>query len=175
MTRNKSGPHISTLAAMAAIVLTLFIAGGTLSAAYAVETTETKIERLLELTPGITAEEAEEAVRLTAETLGQTFEQTLDDAVLEAETHSFRTARTATAANIVLGAGNQGGDVFYSPASTSGFAHGHSGIYTSTSEIVEAPGVGKKARYTHCTNVLVGKGAQKQSVTTSGESHQGRQ
>lgn len=167
MIHNKSGPCVKVLASLAAIVVALLMAGGTMSAAYAVETEETKIERLIELTPGITGEEVKEAVRATAETLGLTYEQTLDLAVVEAETHSFHAPQAIAAANLVLGGGRQAGDVFYSPASTLGVVHGHSGIYTSPSEIVEAPGPGKKSRYTHCTNVLVGSGTQKQSVSTS--------
>jgi uncharacterized protein YycO len=66
-----------------------------------------------------------------------------------------------------IGTANNRGDVFYSPASTLGYEHGHSGIYHSTSNIVEAPGKKKTVRNTSHTNVKVAAGAEKQSVSTT--------
>ncbi len=66
-----------------------------------------------------------------------------------------------------MGPAKRKGDIFVSPASTFFVQHGHTGIYYSTTTIVEAPGAGKKSRSIAANKVQVGRGAVKQYVRTT--------
>lgn len=55
----------------------------------------------------------------------------------------------------------------YSPVSTLGVTHGHSAIYYTSSNLMEAPGPGYKSRLISASDLKVWKGAVKQTVKTT--------
>jgi uncharacterized protein YycO len=99
--------------------------------------------RLLQLNPGVSAQELKDSAMEYAASAGITYEEALSQA----------------RARKVIGAGDRQGDVFYSPSSTGGVEHGHVGLYSSEERITEAPGTNKKsgtfdvARREYCVNV----------------------
>lgn len=67
----------------------------------------------------------------------------------------------------VVGNATRTGDVFYSPASTKGIKHGHSGIYYRTHTVVEAPGKEYLSRSISAKRLEVCDKTQKQHVALS--------
>lgn len=122
------------------------------------------------------ATEAEESYYDTGEYDGETdyalegeyIESSENDEYFAAEDEPVMEARSGGAnRNISVGTGRQKGDVVYTPATTAGANHGHSGIYHAPKTLVEAPGTGKKAKTTSSTSFKVAKKAKKQYVKTT--------
>lgn len=133
--------------------------------------TEEAVERLVELNPGTTEEEMSAGLREYAEENGQSYEQVVDDALQAAEEEEaqwqkdkaeYEFDRETRAAKAVgkLPRVRVGGDIFYNPASTVGIKHGHVGVYSSQTRIVEAPGIKQRSRETDIRNVSVYKTSQ---------------
>lgn len=68
--------------------------------------------------------------------------------------------------SFVLGAAHNAGDIFYTPANTSGWNHGHTGIYSTRTLIVEAPGPFKVSHEVPANSVRVSSGSQIMEVKT---------
>ncbi|GAA1849888.1 hypothetical protein [Myceligenerans crystallogenes] len=68
---------------------------------------------------------------------------------------------------IILGYADRKGDLFISPAWTSIANHGHTGIYYSTTVVVEAPGSSSNSRSISGQRVKVCPGAERMKVETS--------
>lgn len=159
-------------AALIAASLTLSAGGASASE------TDDLIDELLGDNPGVSQSELLEDAQSYADENGTTVEQVLAEANRESELSILQAvappppkgtvyANGGGSGGIVLGSGNRVGDVFYSPASTLFVSHGHSGIYSSTTKIVEAPGTGKTVRQTSATSLKVARGAKKQTVNAS--------
>jgi uncharacterized protein YycO len=114
--------------------------------------------RLLQLNPGVSAQELKDSAMEYAASAGITYEEALSQARAEAEAHIGENSAGGCTRK-VIGAGDRQGDVFYSPSSTGGVEHGHVGLYSSEERITEAPGTNKKsgtfdvARREYCVNV----------------------
>lgn len=121
---------------------------------------------LVALNPGVLFSEMLETIEVVAASQGSTPADVASDTLVEARAHINR-ARAGANADKVVGPATAKGDVFYSPTSTLGVTHGHSGIYYSTTAIVEAPGPGAVVRNTNYANVLVASGSQIQHVSTT--------
>lgn len=135
-----------------------------------------RVVRLVELNPGASNADVMDAVKDIADRTGSDVDDVLDDVLAEAESHveaesSERALLSSSSSDddttYMLGKGNNTGDIFYTPASTLGYDHGHVGIYSSTSKIIEAPGIGKLSHEILATTVWVSKGAVKQNVRTA--------
>ncbi|KFI65527.1 putative YycO [Bifidobacterium cuniculi] len=173
---------MSAIAATASVVLLM----GNIPAAQATEyealSTTDKIQQLLESNPGVTFEEMAEAAKITASEQGTDLDAVLDGALAEVEVEDRflqgeqvqlqrlsgdGPKKATTAANRSIGTATYKGDVFYSPVSTAGITHGHSGLYTSKTSIIEAPGPGKKVIDHSWREVKVAAKSQKQYVKTT--------
>ncbi|NYH79263.1 uncharacterized protein YycO [Actinopolyspora biskrensis] len=131
------------------------------------------IERLVELNPGTSAEEMRSAARNYAESNGISAKEAAKDALDEAEA-SVEDANSpelmsspGESGSRTLGYGRNKGDVFYAPATTWGFNHGHNGIYYTTATIVEAPGGDDLSRANSAWNYSTDPGTKKQKVATT--------
>ncbi|MDR2113693.1 MAG: hypothetical protein LBO75_00245 [Bifidobacteriaceae bacterium] len=129
----------------------------------------TTVKQLVADNPGVTAGQIRQELTRYAKEKGITFETAVREAAKESSQH--RSNKTLSSgggkADKAIGKGKNKGDVFYSPVSTAGITHGHSGIYYTEKKIVEAPGPGKKVRNTEHTNVKVAKNSKKQHVNTT--------
>lgn len=162
---------LTSVAAVPALAVDSSTAGVTALSANAVKS----LKRLESLNEGVTEQELVNNSAAYARSEGISTEKALAVAVAEAEASE----RAASAAQngggkgrASLGPGKRKGDVFVSPASTLFIKHGHTGIYYSSSWFVEAPGkkangVALKSKKTQVKGYSVGKGAVKQSVSTS--------
>lgn len=136
---------------------------------------------LLALNPGLTRAELNRSLDSATRASGQTREAVIAGAVAEAR-QSLTAARPSTGRTVKLsgnrplsngggvlnlGSAAARGDIFVSPASTLFVQHGHTGIYSETNAVVEAPGPGKKSRATSTAAYKVGSGSVKQSVGVS--------
>lgn len=135
----------------------------------------TAIEQLAELNPGTTVEEMREAVAEAAaraqvhpDTLAR---QALDEALESlSDTRGTRdrsggdTSSSDGGGSRTLGHGKKKGDIYYAPASTLSINHGHTGMYYSTTTLIEAPGLGSRVTVLNADTKRVGSGAQKQTV-----------
>ncbi|MDR0482343.1 MAG: hypothetical protein LBH13_04175 [Cellulomonadaceae bacterium] len=112
-----------------------------------------------------------EAATVVATESGQVMREVIVAAAREAEAQELPEGgdgtRLGVGADIVIPASNFKGDVFYSPVSTLGVTHGHSGIFSTLQTIVEAPGPGKQVRNTNRSNVKVASGSHQQVVNTT--------
>jgi len=80
------------------------------------------------------------------------------------------TIHTASATSgTKLGSAAHKGDIFTAPSTTLWIAHGHSGIYSSTTTVVEAPGLGRVLKKTAASSIYVDPGARKLSIATTQE------
>lgn len=130
------------------------------------------LARLATHNPGITRAELTRAADEAALIEGKTRAEVIKTALAEAEASAAEAKagpRIAAAASggsgtVTLGPATKKGDIFVSPASTLFIEHGHTGIYSATSTVVEAPGTGKVSRSINAYQVSVGSGAVKQHV-----------
>lgn len=131
-----------------------------------------QIAEIVRLNPGSTAKEVRAEVAAMAKAQ-QTTPAAVRAAVLKEARASVQTTTVAARSSSsgggskALGAARNVGDVFYTPSSTAGVNHGHSGLYASKTVVVEAPGTGKVVRRIAATSVRVVSGAKKQSVSTT--------
>lgn len=165
------------------IVATIVISGSMIAAsapAFAAgeERDSQLLHTLAELTPGVGEAQLRADAEAYARETGLSAEQVLEQSVADAEasiaesnaarsTSAARSSGASGGGTVVLGAANNKGDIFVSPAATGFVQHGHTGIYYSTSTIVEAPGTGKKSQASAASSYRVGKGAVKQSVSVT--------
>ncbi|MCI6574435.1 MAG: hypothetical protein MSC53_04605 [Arcanobacterium sp.] len=129
------------------------------------------VTELVEQSPGASYEEMMQAVEDVAISTGTSETQVASEALAELNSQANNAriqprSGSKPSANKAIGTSRYRGDVFYTPASTAGVNHGHSGIYSYTTKIIEAnPGSGVAER-SH-TQVKVASGARKQYVSTS--------
>jgi uncharacterized protein YycO len=74
---------------------------------------------------------------------------------------------SGSGSTVVLGSAARRGDIFISPASTLFVEHGHTGIYYTTSVVVEAPGGDKLSRAVATSTYRVGSGSIKQYISAT--------
>ncbi|WP_311777151.1 hypothetical protein [Trueperella abortisuis] len=129
------------------------------------------IVELVERNPGTSFVEMEQAVKDAALATGASATEVAREALSEAgDPPGFVQIQPRSGskpkANQKIGTARNRGDVFYTPSSTAGVNHGHSGIYSYTTKIVEADtSTGVVERW--YTSVKVASGAHKQYVSTS--------
>lgn len=146
------------------------------------------ITELAAMSPGLSVAELELSLMEYAGENGLTLDQAAKKALAEGRQSVAEAAPIASASpmqagvavaasgsiarNLNLGSAKYRGDVFIAPAGTGFVQHGHTGIFYTTSTIIEAPGKGKTSRSTASSTYKVGRGAVKQYVrtTTSGRS-----
>ncbi|MBL0886724.1 hypothetical protein [Myceligenerans indicum] len=146
--------------------------------------TAAQVEELMRLTSyeSITDEarlEFTHELENVARSNGEPVEDVLEAAIAEAQDSLAETRRDAGSGSgvmalsgdsdscgtkRVIGNATQTGDVFYSPASTAGVQHGHSGIYYRTGTVVEAPGPNRNSRSVSATSLKVCDNTYKQHV-----------
>lgn len=175
--------HITARTAMrgaiaCAAATVLLGAGATAASATA---KDPDLERLVELTPGASRGQVQQAVAQVARSEGVTFDEAVERALAETEravgpdvsphgapdpakAGSLAKAGDPGGGDVLLGSAQRKGDVFWSPSSTAGVQHGHDGIYYTISSIVEAPGTGEVSRLASAAERYVPAGAQKQAV-----------
>ena len=139
------------------------------------------LEQLVALNPGTTTTDMIQFMDAAADrhgvTPGQFAARSLAEALASAEaskpldrgvTNRGATIRTASATSgTKLGAAAHKGDIFTAPSTTLWIAHGHSGIYSSTTTVVEAPGLGRVLKKTAASSIYVDPGARKLSIATT--------
>ena len=129
------------------------------------------IVELVERNPGTSYVEMEQAVKDAALTTGtsetEVAREALDEVENQPESMQVQPrSGSKPKANKKIGTARNRGDVFYTLSSTAGVNHGHSGIYSYTTKIIEAnPSTGVAERW-H-TSVKVASGTHKQYVSTS--------
>lgn len=135
--------------------------------AYALDTDPSpKEEEIANLSPRVSAtqvaEQIEDASILTGIAAAE-----IEESMLKEVKQKTAAASPASApiANLPIGNAPRRGDVYYTPAWTSGYNHGHVGIYSQTNRIVEALQNGVIERPTSI--VRVSSGSVKQYVRTS--------
>lgn len=129
------------------------------------------IVELVERNPGISYADMEQAVKDAALATGASEAEVAREALSEAgdPPGSIRIqprSGSRPEANKKIGTARNRGDVFYTPSSTFGVNHGHSGIYSYEAKIVEATPSAGVAERSH-TLIKVSAGARKQYVSTS--------
>lgn len=159
------------------ISLAVGLSASLLGSAPAQADSDSLAEQVASLSPGVSTSEIESNARQYARQNNQPYEAVLKAALSEgrqsaADSGLKRAGKNSTLSSggsgtVKLGRANRTGDVFYSPASTLFISHGHSGIFYSTTSIVEAPGSGKTVRRISSLTRKVGKGAKKQTVHLS--------
>ncbi|HGF7424392.1 TPA: hypothetical protein QFK82_000766 [Enterococcus faecium] len=110
-----------------------------------VQATEiSKIDRLLELQPGLSQSELLVSIDETARTMNISREEVIEISLSELESaiedteKEMRHLRGGSSGNKKLGTALNKGDIFYTPSSTLGIPHGHVGIYYAFNRIVES-------------------------------------
>ena len=134
------------------------------------ENVDSYISQLVEMNPGVSYGEFEDAIASEAIKSGRSELDVAKKALDElnaALAESGAATRLGANADRNPGKANQAGDVFYSPTSSLDVTHGHSGIYSTTTMVVEAPGPGQNSANHSYTNVKVAPGSLKQSVSTT--------
>lgn len=142
-------------------------------------TLDQTVERLVELNPGVTAEEMRKEITNYAKQEGLTESEVASEALRAAEDAeqdyiesstregTDKPAGARAAATSKLPKVRVGGDIFYNPAQTSFIRHGHVGIYSSQTRIVEAPGVGQLSRSKSAKDINADHGTKLMYVTIS--------
>lgn len=103
-----------------------------------------KIDRLLELQPGLSQSELLVSIDETARTMNISREEVIEISLSELESaiedteKEMRQLRGGSSGNKKLGTALNKGDIFYTPSSTLGIPHGHVGIYYAFNRIVES-------------------------------------
>ncbi|MBP3222770.1 MAG: hypothetical protein J6M18_02450 [Actinomycetaceae bacterium] len=106
--------------------------------------------------PGVTYAEIDELIkeeanskRVSPHVIAQSVlqENNKDVADVQKDVFLFSEERSSGGGNVQLVTARQAGDIFYSPSSTAGVKHGHAGIYSTKTQIIEAEGPGKKVHY----------------------------
>ncbi|WP_430791581.1 hypothetical protein [Actinoplanes sp. G11-F43] len=138
--------------------------------------------QLLALNPDLTAAELEASMREAATMTGNTYNQVVMKALVEAQNQAgTATASSATTSGKVsalgstnptctkrdLGTSRFRGDIFWSAASTYGVAHGHMGIFYQKNVVVEARGKGQLSGDFNVTGRQYCKNIEKMDVDTS--------
>ncbi|MFC6352390.1 hypothetical protein ACFP6B_00570 [Rothia nasimurium] len=129
----------------AAATLLLAFAGITTASA----SSDDSIAELVELNPGTSYSQMQADLSAYAEANNTTVEAVAQEALEDARgstTNNVASSSGFRQAVPVLPAGRNRGDIFVTPANTLGFDHGHTGLYFSAEEIIEAPG--KKGEHT---------------------------
>lgn len=110
-----------------------------------VQATEiSKIDRLLELQPGLSQSELLVSIDETARTMNISREEVIEislsklESAIEYTEKEMRQLRGGSSGNKKLGTALNKGDIFYTPSSTLGIPHGHVGIYYAFNRIVES-------------------------------------
>lgn len=154
------------------LAVTTVSLGGPLPASAA--PTEDKLSTLLSFNPGSTESEVMDTLLLQAHEEGSTIEAVLDEAyqeVVDAYGPGVNANYSVMSGSIVmdksLTVAQRKGDVFYSDSNKYVVNHGHTGIYSGTHTITEAPGQGWQSRNTNYKNVAVASGAVMMRVETS--------
>lgn len=142
--------------------------------------TDSKIRVLVEANPGSSYEEMLKSAQEVAGAQGKSLEMVLNEAIAETKSAEYTDAKqqnlprsgmstlnSGGSATQAIGPAGNAGDVFYSPVSNLGVTHGHSGLYTTTTSIIEAPGPGKTVIEHSHSYVKVAHNTQKQHVRTS--------
>lgn len=170
--------HARIRVTAAATLLAFGLVGGDV-AAPARASTDGPLEELLALNPGADAGEFSAQIAQTAAADGVSTDALIDRLLEEARAARSpgapprqlptlgATTRDSLTGSIALGSGARKGDVFYSPVSFAGVTFGHSGIYYSTTTIVEAPGRGHRSWSAPASQTRVASGTVKQSVSTT--------
>ncbi|MDO4820632.1 MAG: hypothetical protein Q4A03_01110 [Rothia sp. (in: high G+C Gram-positive bacteria)] len=136
-------------------------------------------EKILEFSPGLSAEELTQALSDYAAqeniTIDQAAQETLADLqgsltwVQQADqTEERRGADASSGTGVVrdrvLAPGANRGDIFVTAATTLEHDHGHTGIYCRSDRIIEAPGAGQVSRNVPLEEVPVAAGTEIMSV-----------
>jgi len=136
------------------------------------------LEALVTLNPGTTESDMIEFMDAAADRHGVTPAQFAASSLAEAQASaeaskpldSGATIRLASATSgTKLGAAAHKGDIFTAPSTTLWIAHGHSGIYSSTTTVLEAPGIGRVLKKTAASSIYVDPGARKLAINTTQE------
>ncbi|NMX04266.1 YiiX/YebB-like N1pC/P60 family cysteine hydrolase [Mobiluncus mulieris] len=138
--------------------------------------TDSIVEELVQLNPGSTkAEVIAQARHVTIET-GEAASEVLSQQLAEAKASAAEAARDGDVMlrgggqkkeSFIIGGAKHKGDVFYAPATTLGYEHGHSGLYYDTNTIIEAPGLNRYSHAISASKVRVPKGTHLQYVDVS--------
>lgn len=174
--RTKGAPMKKRLAIAAVALSGLVLMSSALPAS--ADTNSKDLAELVDMSPGLSVTELKSSLTAYAKENGLTLDEATDMALAEgrksvaaaapiASASSPQARAGAPARTITLGAARYRGDVFVTPASTSIVPHGHTGIYYTTTTIVEAPGKDMKSRSISASSVKVAKGAVKQYVRTT--------
>ncbi|MFG3338397.1 hypothetical protein [Glycomyces sp. NPDC048151] len=126
------------------------------------------LARLVELNPGVSAAELEEAARDWASANGVTYADALARARSEAEAALGESSTGGDCSKRAIGEARNKGDVFHSTSSLAGVEHGHTGLYRATNYITEAPGPNKKSDTFEAAGRRYCATISKMSVDTSG-------
>lgn len=137
------------------------------------------LDALVALNPGIQKTTLQKSIEDAAASSGESYDKVLSAALTEARSSKDRAASARKsssqkytpqassgggARSISLGSSQNKGDVFVAPSDTLGYDHGHTGIYYTTSTIVEAPGTCCNSRAISAASVKVGGGTTKERV-----------
>lgn len=159
----------------AAVAAAFVFAGAAPALAAGPEDPAEVVRELVALNPGATEAQlhaaAEEAARESGLSTEETLLRALEEAKASVEAASAAEVESAPRSSgnktVRLGAARHAGDIFVSPSATLFVQHGHTGIYHTTTSVVDAPGVGQRSRASDARWFKVGRGAVKQSVSVS--------
>ncbi|MFT3942860.1 MAG: hypothetical protein QM705_03440 [Ancrocorticia sp.] len=161
-----------------ALILAVF---GSASPSFAAES-EDSIDAVLKLNPGLTRTELLTDARSLATKANVTSDEIIAQMLAEAQASAAAAASHSPSSqnqvspmsgpggngrSVKLGNATARGDIYVSPASTSVIEHGHTGIYYSTSQVVEAPGSGALSKSITANDRWVQGGTEKQHVKTT--------
>lgn len=130
---------------------------------------EETVHQLVEANPGTTAAEMLEAITSTAANERRSAEDVASTALAEIQALKNPDAVSERSgkpkANRPIGPARNRGDIFYSPSSTAGVPHGHSGIYYRECTVIDStPSKGVSLR--NCKDFKVPVNTQIQRVST---------
>lgn len=150
-------------------LILLALGGATVNAS---EKGNREIEKLLELQPGVTQVELQESITAVSLQTGLPEDEIIATSIKELEEqHTLdlkekTQTRGASSGNFTLSKSTNKGDIFYTPSSTLGIQHGHSGIYFTKDSIIESiPSSGVRKIAYNSRNVE--KNAVMQTVNTT--------
>lgn len=170
--------HRRLLAIAGGVALVLSCLGGASAANAAPPSTE---EQLLQLNPGVTRSELQQAADAQRKGTGKSRDSYYAQVLKEARASAARANGGAThGAGLIahssggsikrtlnLGAAREAGDLFVAPAATGFVKHGHTGIFSSKSTFVHAPGLNKKSGTVRAATFKVSKNTFKMEVRTT--------
>lgn len=136
------------------------------------------IKELLVLNPGVSEAQMREAIQAESHRTSISSHQLIQHALAESREQTLTmltdnsVSDRSSGGPIKLGRAYTG-YVFFSPSRTSGVPHGHTGIYTARTWIVEAPGGSTRSRSVWADDAHVERGTLVQSVNASWETRTG--